>query len=322
MSRHLLSTPVRHCAAALLSSAVLLAPGAYAASPFLLPDQFDIDARTNSIAIQSGIAGDKFFVSSRNFKTDYQIQSPDGATSALTATATLTKFNVVETDVSKSGTYRIQTSNTALLPTRYAQIDGQWLRVMPPRPMADKPADKPAATQANPDKHAEHNKPPKDGVGTAKPDAPLKAPTSIRAELLPSDAKVITSNTLNSAVAYMTKGAPTALADFSGKGFEVRPVTHPSEVYVTDGLRVAVRQDGKPVAGLTLNVTRGASGYDKDAKRERPNVVTDAQGIASVRFDEPGVYLISTLYPAANPDRSVQPATEVVNFGLTVEVAP
>jgi hypothetical protein len=322
MPRHLLfmsrSMP-RHAAALLALGILLHAPAVTAASPFLLPDQFDIDARTNTIAIQSGIAGDNFFVSNRNFKTDYLIQSPDGSSLSVPATAVLSKFNVLETDVSKPGTYRIQTSNTALLPTRFALIEGQWLRVMQPRPNGDKPKD----DKGGADKHGSDMKmPAKDAAPTAKAAAPLKAPTSIRADMLPPDAKIITSNSLNSALSYMTKGAPTPVAAFSDQGFEVRPITHPSEVYATDGFKFAVRQDGQPVAGLTFSVTRGASGYDKDAKRDRAPVVTDSAGIATVRFDQPGVYLMATSYPGNNPDRTQQPALAVVNFGLTIEVAP
>ncbi len=306
----------------LTMTSALLSHVAVAASPFLLPEQFDIDLRTARIAIQSGIAGDNFFVSNRNFKTDYQIQSPDGDNKTLPATASLTKFNVVEADVGQPGTYRLQTTNSAPLPTRYALIDGQWLRVMMPRPGADKTAgDKGQHEQAKPTAGGEKsavgagNAPQKDGA------AP-KPVTMIRAEQLPADAKIVVSNTVNTALTYMTKGAPTPLPAFTGQGFEVRPLTHPSEAYVTDGFRFAVQQDGKPVSGLSFNVSRGASGYDKDAKRERPPVVTDGQGVAKVSFDQPGVYLISTSYPTANPDRSIQPPAEVVSFGLTIEVAP
>jgi len=314
-------TSSRWMHAVLTLGSLMLSQIAVAASPFLLPEQFDIDPRTSRIAIQSGIAGDNFFVSNRNFKTDYQIQSPDGSSQTLPATALLTKFSVVEADVSQPGTYRIQTTNTVLLPTRYALVDGQWLRIMMPRPNAEKAAaDKAAHDQPKPvgaDKRDDAaNK------SAAKETTPAKPMTMIRAEQLPADAKIVVSNTVNTALSYVTKGAPTSLPAWTGKGFEVRPLTHPSEAYVTDGFRFAVQQDGKPVAGLSFNVTRGASGYDKDAKRERPAVVTDGQGIAKVSFDLPGVYLISTSYPVVNPDRSIQPPAELTSLGLTIEVAP
>jgi len=334
MSRALCSLP--HAVPLLLNAILTVGAGvlgqtALAASPFLLPEQFDIDPRTTRIAIQSGIAGDNFFVSNRNFKTDYLIQSPDGTSQILPTTAALTKFSLVETEINQSGTYRIQTSNTAPSPTRYALVDGQWLRIMTPRLNAEKPVDKAVGDKGGDKDHHDQAKPANieaeklnDGMKMAsqKDATPAKPMSMIRAEQLPPDAKISVSNTINTALTYVTKGAPTPFAAFSNKGFEVRPVTHPSEAYATDGFRFAVRYDGKPVVGQSFNVTRGASGYDKDAKRERPAVVTDAEGMAKVSFDQAGVYLIGTTYPAANPDRRIQPPAEVVSFGLTLEVAP
>ncbi len=286
----------------------------YAASPFLLPEQFDVDARTNSISIQSGLAGDNFYASSRNFKTEFVVTAPDGTVKNVPATAELKKMSLIETDVSQSGTYGIGTVNTVLQPTRYALIDGQWLRVMQPRPMAG----------MKPEMKKDESKKDEKG-GTAKPEIakaePVKAPTSILESKLPADAKIIVSNTLNQAITYVTKGAPSPIAGFTGKGFEVRPVTHPSEAYVTDGFVIEAKEDGKPVSGLTFNVSHGASQYDRDSKRERPDVVTDSQGRAKISFDQTGVYLLSTTYPATNRDRSVEPPAQVVNYGLTLEVA-
>lgn len=285
----------------------------YAASPFLLPEQFDVDVRTTSINIQSGIAGDNFYVSNRNFKTEFAVTVPDGTTKNVLAVAELKKYSLFETDVSQSGTYFIQTANTALLPTRYALIDGQWLRIMQPRPMTGM---KPEAKKESAEK--------KDGA--VKPEAakaePAKAPTSILESKLPADAKIFVSNGLNQAITYVTKGAPSPIKGFTDKGFEVRPVTHPSEAYVTDGFEIEARMDGQPVSGLTFNVSRGASQYDKDSKRERPDVVTDAKGRAKVSFDQAGVYLLNTTYPAVTRDRTIQPPALVVNMGLTIEVAP
>lgn len=286
----------------------------YAASPFLLPEQFDVDVRTTSISIQSGIAGDNFYASSRNFKTEFAVTSPDGATQTVPAVAELKKMSLLETDVSQRGTYFIQTVNTALLPTRYALIDGQWLRVMQPRPMAGMKTEH---------KKEELKKDEKGGAAKSEEmkAAPVKAPTSILESKLPADAQIIVSHLLNQAATYATKGVPSPISGFTGKGFEVRPITHPSEAYVTDGFEIEARLDGQPISGLTFNVTRGASQYDKDSKRERPDVVTDVHGRAKVSFDQTGVYLLSTIFPAANRDRTVQPPSQVVSYGMTIEVA-
>ncbi|AXI01530.1 DUF4198 domain-containing protein [Aquirhabdus parva] len=282
------------------------------AAPFLLPEQFDVDARTTSITVQSGLTGDSFFVPNRNFKTEFSITTPDGQSKIVPANVELKKFSLIETDVSQSGTYLIQTVNTLVIPTRYVLSDGQWLRVVPTRP--------PMAGMKDMPKKEGGDKPGADKGDIAKA-TPAKA-TSIGEDKLPAGAQLFTSNALNKAVTYVTKGIPAPLAAFTNKGFEVRPVTHPSEAYVTDGFEFEARFDGKPAAGLTFSVARGVSQYDKEGKRERPDVVTDQQGHGKVTFDLPGVYLISTTYPALMSDRSVQPPAQTVNFGLTIEVAP
>ncbi len=63
---------------------------------------------------------------------------------------------------------------------------------------------------------------------------------------------------------------------------------------------IEARMEGKPVSGLTFNVIRGASQYDKDSQRERPDIVTNAQGRAKVSFDQTGVYCSAQLIPPPN----------------------
>lgn len=307
------SRSMRQSLIAAFSYATLTA--VYAASPFLLPEQFDIDARTTSISIESGLTGDSFYVPNRNFKTDFNVTIPDGTSKNVPANAELKKFSILETDVSQSGTYTIQTSNTALIPTRYALMDGQWLRVMPTRPMSGM-KDSPKKEE----RKDEHKKDESAKLDGNKPEPSKRM--GVSEDQLPAGTTIFVSNSLNKALTYVTKGAPSKLPVFTGKGFEVIPVTHPSEAYVTDGFEIEARMDGKPVSGVTFNVYRGVSGYDKQSQRERPDVVTDAQGHAKVTFEQPGVYLLATTYPTVSRDRSIQPPAQTVSLGLTIEVAP
>ena len=47
---------------------------------------------------------------------------------------------------------------------------------------------------------------------------------------------------------------------------------------------------------------------------------TNAKGEVEIKFDQAGIYLITTAYPEANPDATKKPATENFTYGLTVEV--
>ncbi|MFT4021978.1 MAG: DUF4198 domain-containing protein, partial [Acinetobacter sp.] len=108
------------------------AASAHTISPYILPDNFDI--QTPSVSFQSAVTVEKFFVPNSNFKTSYVLTTPDGKTQNFNAAAELKRFNVAEIDTPIEGTYKIQTVNAIGNPARYALIDGRWLRVRPTLP--------------------------------------------------------------------------------------------------------------------------------------------------------------------------------------------
>ncbi len=119
---------------------------------------------------------------------------------------------------------------------------------------------------------------------------------------------------------YVTKGKPTALPKLTNKGFEVKLLTHPSELYEGESLKLQVLVDGKPVPNLELDVFKGASSYEPNEKREMPHVKTNAKGEAEIKFSDDGIYLITASYPEANPDNTKKPAAANYTYGLTVQV--
>lgn len=284
-----------------------IAPLAHTASPFLLPDQFDIDSDT--ITLQSGITNDKFFVPSRHFATDFLITNPKHQASTAVAAANFKRFSMVEIAIPDTGTYRIQTQNSATTTTDYALIDGRWLRIRP----AKKTPDSPKMTAAKPD----------DSKAPAKTEpAKVEPPRSIVLADVPATAERRSSTIQQRADTYVSKGVPTALLHQPESGFVVRPITHPNEVFAGDDLELLVLNDGQPVADLTLDVLLGANAFDRDAKREQPSVKTDANGKVKIHLERTGVYLIATRYPAMNRDLTVAPPSHVTQYGLTLEVAP
>lgn len=286
-----------------LLTALPVVTHAHTMSPYLLPEVFD--TQSNNVSFQSGVTVEKFFVPSANFKTSYVLTDPTGKDTAINATASLKRFNVGELTLDPAGTYRIRTQDAVGNAGKYALVDGRWLRVRPARPAAQNQAQ------------------------TPKPEAPKKegsAPTTnqpprvISADQVPANAETLDVTNRLIAESYITKNKPSAIPAVTNKGFEVKLNTHPNELYVGDSLKAQVLFDGKAVPNLEVEIFKGASSYQPNAKREEPSVKTNAKGEFEVKFTQSGIYLITTSYPEANPDNTKKPSTENITYSLTVEV--
>ncbi|CAB1221734.1 DUF4198 domain-containing protein [Acinetobacter bouvetii] len=288
---------------ALLSTLPVLSH-AHTMSPFLLPEVFDTKAAQN-LSFQSAITIEKFFVAGNNFKTTYVITEPNGQQKPVNAAASLKRFNVAEFDLPEDGTYRIRTQDAIGNSGKYALVDGRWLRVRPVRAGMQNPAPtKPAET-----------------VTPAKAPTNTQPPRMIAADQVPANAQTLEVTNHLIAESYVTKGKPSAIPAPSKQGFEFKLLTHPSELYAGESLKAQVLVNGKPVPNLEIDVFKGASSYEANAKREQPHVKTNAKGEVEIKFEQAGIYLITTSYPEANPDATKKPASDNFTYGLTVEVA-
>lgn len=287
-----------------LISALPVLTHAHSMSPFLLPEVFDTNAAQN-ISFQSAITVEKFFVAGNNFKTTYVVTEPDGQQKPINAAATLKRFNIAEFDLPKEGTYQIRTQDAVGNSGKYALVDGRWLRVRPVRAPQQASANAKPAEPAMPAKAPANNEPPR----------------MIAADQVPANAQTLEVTNHLIAESYVTKGKPSAISAPSKKGFEFKLLTHPSELYAGESLKAQVLMNGKPVPNIEVDVFKGASSYEPNAKREQPPVKTNAKGEVEIKFEQAGIYLITASYPEANPDATKKPATESFTYGLTVEVA-
>ena len=288
---------------ALLTSLPVLSH-AHTMSPFLLPEVFDTNAG-QSISFQSAITIEKFFIPGINFKTTYLVTEPDGQQKPINAAATLKRFNIAEMDIPKEGTYHIRTQDAVGNSVKYALVDGRWLRVRPVRA----PSPQQAARPAEPTK-----------APMAAP-ANVQPPRMIAADQVPANAQTLEVANNFIAESYITKGKPSPLPKLTNKGFEVKLLTHPSELYEGESLKLQVLVDGKPVPNLELDVFKGASSYEPNEKREMPHAKTNAKGEAEIKFSDDGIYLITASYPEANPDNTKKPAPANYTYGLTIQVS-
>ncbi len=92
---------------------------------------------------------------------------------------------------------------------------------------------------------------------------------------------------------FVTLGAPSnSVFGTTGSGLELVPVTHPNDVFATEEATFQIVNDGKPVEGLEIAVSKGNDRYRNDAGIK--NLKTDADGKFSFTPEEAGRYWIST----------------------------
>ncbi|MAI91039.1 DUF4198 domain-containing protein [Ponticaulis sp.] len=93
--------------------------------------------------------------------------------------------------------------------------------------------------------------------------------------------------------AYVTLGAPSTDAfATTDEGLELRPITHPNDVYVGEEASFSFVMDGAPAEGLEVEIVEGNDRYRDDPGAV--TVTTDADGVFSFTPEEAGRYWIST----------------------------
>lgn len=133
----------------------------------------------------------------------------------------------------------------------------------------------------------------------------------------PAGAALVDVQSMTLADVYVTRGAPTAEALApTGKGLELKPVTHPSEIYAKAPARFELLFDGKPVAGATVEVFRAAGLYD--GKKLAAQARTDAAGAFSVTPPDAGTYLALIRHRTAAPAGAETPYRSY-SYTLTFE---
>lgn len=88
---------------------------------------------------------------------------------------------------------------------------------------------------------------------------------------------------------FVTSGAPntTALTP-TGQGLELEPITHPNDLVVSEKARFKLLNDGKPAAGVEVEVVLGSTRYR--AKGVELKLTTGADGVFEVTWPEAGLY--------------------------------
>jgi uncharacterized GH25 family protein len=152
------------------------------------------------------------------------------------------------------------------------------------------------------------------------------------AKALPEGASDVQSAPNNLRVeTFATAGEPTTTVfAATGKGLEMVPVTHPSDLAVGEGATFQFLLDGKPAANLPVSAIPGGVRYRSDLKEM--SLTTNAEGKVTITWPEPGMYWVSVNSepprpsegagppPAAGEGRMMAPPQRRDTYMMTVEV--
>ena len=139
------------------------------------------------------------------------------------------------------------------------------------------------------------------------------------AKQIPVDAKEvhITEN-VRRMETFVSVGKPSALV-LTGKGLELKPVTHPNDLVASEEATFEFQLDGKPAADLDVELVADGIRYRDGV--EPIKLKTDANGVLKVKFPRAGLFWLSA--GAKDNKTTVAKATERrLGYVATLEVLP
>ncbi|SDY70189.1 Uncharacterized conserved protein, contains GH25 family domain [Lysobacter sp. yr284] len=105
--------------------------------------------------------------------------------------------------------------------------------------------------------------------------------------------EVNASESLGRVETFATVGKPsTGAFKTTGKGIELVPVTHPNDLFAGEAATFQLLVDGKPAAGLKIEVVPGATRYRNE--QAEIHVATGADGKFEVKWPQAGMYWLET----------------------------
>lgn len=115
---------------------------------------------------------------------------------------------------------------------------------------------------------------------------------------------------------FVTNGAPsTEVLKPTGQGLELEPITHPNDLVVSEPSKFRLLIDGKPAAGVEVDVVQGDQRYRKTAEFK---VKSGADGVFEVKWPEAGMYWIEAGYRG----EPVNGVAHNAGYIATLEVLP
>lgn len=118
---------------------------------------------------------------------------------------------------------------------------------------------------------------------------------------------------------YVTAGAPTeTVFQPDNSGLELVPVTHPNDLFTGEEATFQLLIDGKPAAGLAVEVVAGGMRYRN--QQDEITTTTDNNGRFNIAWPAAGMYWLNA--ELEDDKASIPNATRRASFTGTFEVLP
>ena len=283
------------CLALAVGLALATAAPALAHSPFLAPLNFA--PQRDWVTVIGGMHEETPLVADFALRPGDLFETrPDGTTVKLDGVVQLKGLTSADAPLPTPGTYRLSTGLRTAREMTWAQVDGTWRPVRPPRLAgAGGEVSKPSGGRREA------------GEGPALLAAiPEGAPTVKTTGYLRADT-------------YVTRGAPSdGGLKPTGEGLEIAPTANPDAVFLDKPLVVRLLLDGRPLAGAPILARRATEAY-ADHKTEL-TATTGADGRAELRLPSAGAYVLEAkTAPSAS---GAKPPEKSYVATLTIEATP
>lgn len=118
---------------------------------------------------------------------------------------------------------------------------------------------------------------------------------------------------------FVTAGAPNdTVLKTTGQGLELKPITHPNDLFAGEAAKFQFLIDGKPAKGVEITIIKEGTRY-RNAPEEI-NLSTDKNGQVSVNWQGAGRYFLEAEY---KDTQAKKPATERTGqYVVVLEVLP
>lgn len=259
---------------------------------WFLPSTTILADTNQGVTVEAAASTDPFKPDHRPMRTEaIKVWAPDGTMGAIENAATGNYRSVFDVKIDKPGTWRIGTASDAV--SGRFKLGGETWMVGGRR---GGPA--PANAQGG------------------QPAAP-KFIASV-AEIPANATELDLTQVANRNEFFVTAGAPTdVVLKPAGKGLEMVPITHPTDLVADEQGKFQFLVDGKPAAGLTVTVVPGGQRF-RDAEQSQ-ELTTDADGTVAVSWPVPGYYWLNATASDEKPS-AARAAKRRMSYTATLEV--
>lgn len=283
----------------LVAAALVALPATVSAHrQWLLPSTTNLSTTEGWVTVDAAVSNDLFDPDHVAMQTGgIKVTQPDGTEGEIQNAATGRYRSVFDVKIDKEGTWRIGTSNQNVSGT--FKLNGEdWTvgRRRGPPPGAGGPN--------------------AGGPGAGGPGAAPQRAVATVADIPGGATDIKLTESMGRNEIFVTSGAPTPL-QFTGKGLEFDPQTHPNDLVSDEPATFRFLIDGKPAAGVKIELVPGGKRF-REAE-EAQQLTTDANGTVVVNWPFAGFYWMSA--SVTDNNASVPNATERrMSYTTTLEV--